>query len=336
MPQNEIPRVALYLQDAHPIRDGMDYAKYAEERGFEAVWQAESRLVRDAIVPMAAYAAVTNTIKIGSGVINNWTRNIGLLAATFLTLDDLAPDRVICGIGAWWDPLARNVGITRRRPLKAMRETVEVLRRLLALERVTFHGEFHHVDGIELDVVHGRREPRNVPIMIGATGPKMMEMTGEIADGAVLNYCVPPEYNDMALARLEAGAKKAGRTLDDIDRPQLIVCSVHENRDDAIRGAKMLLTQYLAQQPHIAKASGVKPEVVKQIQSVLGWPATKAQIEKATVYVPDDLVLRITATGTPEEARAKVMEYVKRGTTCPILYPLGDPKLMIDTFATIQ
>jgi 5,10-methylenetetrahydromethanopterin reductase len=312
----------------------MNYAKYAEERGFEAVWQAESRLVRDAIVPMAAYAAVTKTIKIGSGVINNWTRNIGLLAATFLTLDDLAPDRVICGIGAWWDPLARNVGITRRKPLKAMRETVELLRRLLALEHVTFHGEFHHVDGIELDVVHGRREPRNVQIMIGATGPKMMELTGEIADGAVLNYCVPPEYNDMALARLETGAKKAGRTLDDIDRPQLIVCSVHENRDDAIRGAKMLLTQYLAQQPHIAKASGVKPEIVKQIQATLGWPATKEQIEKATDHVPDDLVLRITATGTPEEARAKVMEYVKRGATCPILYPLGDPKLMIDTFAT--
>jgi len=334
MPQNEFPRVALYLQDAHPIRDGMDYAKYAEERGFEAVWQAESRLVRDAIVPMAAYAAVTNTIKIGSGVINNWTRNIGLLAATFLTLDDLAPDRVICGIGAWWDPLARNVGIIRRKPLKAMRETVELLRRLLALERVTFHGEFHNVDDIELDVVHGRREPRNVQIMIGATGPKMMEMTGEIADGAVLNYCVPPEYNDVALVRLETGAKKAGRTLDDIDRPQLVVCSVHENRDDAIRGAKMLLTQYLAQQPHIAKASGVKPEIVKQIQATLGWPATKEQIEKAMVHVPDDLVLRITATGTPEEARAKVMEYVKRGATCPILYPLGDPKLMIDTFAT--
>ncbi len=104
-------RVALYLQDKHPIRDGMEYAQYAEARGFEAVWQAESRLVRDAIVPMAAFAAVTNRIKIGSGVINNWTRNIGLLAATFLTLDDLAPDRIICGIGAWWDPLAKNVGM---------------------------------------------------------------------------------------------------------------------------------------------------------------------------------------------------------------------------------
>jgi 5,10-methylenetetrahydromethanopterin reductase len=107
-------RVALYLQDAHDLRDGLDYVRYAEERGFEAVWQAESRLVRDAIVPMAAYAAVTERIKVGSGVINNWTRNIGLLASTFLTLDDLAPDRMICGIGAWWDPLARNVGIERK------------------------------------------------------------------------------------------------------------------------------------------------------------------------------------------------------------------------------
>jgi len=312
----------------------MRYAKYAEERGFEAVWQAESRLVRDAIVPMAAFVTVTDRIKVGSGVINNWTRNIGLLAATFLTLDDLAPGRIICGIGAWWDPLARNVGIERRKPLLAMRETIEVMRRLLALERVTFHGEFHHVDGIELDVVHGRKEPRDVKIMIGATGPQMMEMTGEIADGAVLNYCVPPEYNDEALEQLERGAKKAGRTLDDIDRPQLVVCSVHEDRAEAIRGAKMLLTQYLAQQPHIAKASGVDPAIVKQIQSILGWPATKEQIERAMHWVPDDLVLRITATGTPDEARAQVMEYVKRGATCPILYPLGDPILMIDTFAT--
>ena len=291
-------------------------------------------MVRDAIVPMAAYAAVTEKLKVGSGVINNWTRNIGLLAATFLTLDDLAPNRAICGIGAWWDPLAANVGIERRKPLLAMRETVEVLRRLLAMERVTFHGEFHHVDEIELDVVHGRREPRNVPIMIGATGPKMMELTGEIADGAVMNYCVAPEYNERALEQLETGAKRAGRTLDDIDRPQLIVCSVDHDHDTAIEYSKMLLCQYMAQQPHIAKASGVSDEVVQEIQSILGWPATKEQINKAKHLVPDELVHKITASGTPEEARAKVDEYVKRGCTCPILYPVGGNfKLLIDTFA---
>lgn len=327
-------RIALYLQDAHDLRAGLDYVQYAEQRGFEAVWQAESRLVRDAIVPMAAYAAVTERMKVGSGVINNWTRNIGLLAATFLTLDDLAPGRIICGIGAWWDPLARNVGINRRKPLTAMRETVEVLRRLLNMERVTFHGEFHHVDGIELDVVHGRREPRAVQIMIGATGDKMMEMTGEIADGAVLNYCVPPEYNDNALEMLEQGARQAGRTLDDIDRPQLVVCSVDADHDRAIDTSRELLTQYLAQQPHIAKASGVAQDVVEKIQSILGWPATKDQIRQAKHLVPVELIERITASGTPEEARRKVEEYRKHGCTCPILYPVGgDVRLLIDTFA---
>lgn len=327
-------RVALYLQDAHDLRDGLDYVRYAEQNGFEAVWQAESRLVRDAIVPMAAYAAVTDRLKVGSGVINNWTRNIGLLAATFLTLDDLAPDRIICGIGAWWDPLARNVGIDRKKPLAAMRETVELLRRLLNMERVTFHGEFHHVEGIELDVVHGRRQPRHVPIMIGATGDQMMELTGEIADGVVLNYCVPPEYNHKALELLKKGADKAGRSFDAIDRPQLIVCSVDEDHDRAIATTRGLLTQYLAQQPHIAKASGVSPDVVTQIQSILGWPATKEQINAASHLVPEELIHRITASGTPAEARTKVDEYRRNGCTCPILYPVGgDVRLLIDTFA---
>ena len=326
-------RVALYLQDRHSLQDGIKYAQYAEEKGFEAVWQAESRLVRDAIVPMAAFAATTKHIKVGSGVINNWTRNIGLLAATFLTLDDLAPDRSICGIGAWWDPLAKNVGIERKKPLLAMRETIEVMRRLLNMERVTFEGEFHKVTGIELDVVHGRREPRNVPIMIGATGDQMMELTGEIADGAVLNYCVPPEYNDRAIELLDKGAKKRGRRVEDIDRPQLVVCSVNNDRKKAIYDAKWLLTQYVAQQPHIAKASGVDDATVKKIQSIVGWPATKEQVAQAMEFIPDDFVLKISATGTPDEARAKVAEYRKRGCTCPILYPMGDAIEMIDAFA---
>src|ERR671936_2599551 len=135
-------RVALYLQDLHPIREGMDHVRDAEEHGFEAVWQAESRLVREATVPMAAFAAVTDRIRIGSGVVNNWTRNVALMAATFATLDDLAPGRIMLGIGAWWDPLASKGGIRRRKPLRAMREYVEVVRKLLAMERVTFHGEF--------------------------------------------------------------------------------------------------------------------------------------------------------------------------------------------------
>ena len=327
-------RVALYLQDAHPLADAIEYVKYAELCGFEAVWQAESRLVRDAIVPMAAFAAVTSRIKIGSGVINNWTRNAAVIAATFLTLDDLAQDRIYCGVGAWWDPLAAKVGIERRKNLLAMREVVTVVRRLLNRERVSFDGEFVQMDDVELDVVHGRKEPRNVPIYIGATGPKMMALTGEIADGAVLNYLVSPTYNEMAMDQLEIGAKKAGKSIDEVDRPQLVVCSVDNDRAAALDGARKLVTQYLGQQPHIMKASGVSQDLLDEINQVLTWPATEEQILEAMKLVPDDVVQMITASGRPDEVKAKVREYMAAGATCPILYPLGDDvRLMIDTFA---
>jgi 5,10-methylenetetrahydromethanopterin reductase len=170
--------------------------------------------------------------------------------------------------------------------------------------------------------------------MIGATGDQMMEMTGEIADGVVLNYCVAPKYNEKAMDLLQAGLKKANKTLDNLDRPQLIVCSVDMDHDKAIDTTRGLLTQYLAQQPHIAKASGVAEEVVKEIQSILGWPATKEQINKAKHLVPEQLILDITASGTPDEAKAKVAEYRKYGCTCPILYPVGgDVRLLVDTFS---
>jgi 5,10-methylenetetrahydromethanopterin reductase len=214
-----------------------------------------------------------------------------------------------------------------------MRETIEVMRKLLNMETVTYEGEFHQVRGIKLDVVHGRQEPRHVPLMIGATGMKMMELTGKIADGAVLNYCVPPKYNLPALEALKRGAEAAGRTLDDIDRPQLIVCSVHTDKAKALDGARWLLTQYIAQQPHITKASNTPQETVQKIQSILGWPATKEQIQEAMKLVPDELVQRITASGAPEEVKAKVREYIANGCTCPILYPLGDPYLMIEVFS---
>ena len=327
-------RLAIYLQDAHPIPEAIEYVRYAEERGFEAVWQADSRLVRDAVVPMAAFAACTDTIRIGSGVVDCWTRNPARLASTFSTLDDLAPGRIILGIGAWWEPLASKVGIDRRRPLLAIRETVEACRALLADETVTYHGEFVHLDGVELDYVYQERRPKDVPIYIGATGDRMLELTGEIADGVVLNYLVSPEYNRRAMDRLADGAARAGRSLDDLDRPQLVVCSVAETRAEALDGARLMVTQYLGQQPHIMKASGVPESVLEEIGRVLTWPATHDQVEAASKLVPDDIVQMICAAGTADEVREKVARYMADGCTCPILYPLGpDVRLMIDTFA---
>jgi 5,10-methylenetetrahydromethanopterin reductase len=327
-------QVALYLQDAHPVREAMELVRYAEAKGFDAVWQAESRLVREATVPMAAFAAVTERIKVGSGVVNTWTRNPALLASTFSTLDDLAPGRILLGIGAWWDPLARKVGIERRHPLQAMREVVGVVRDLLADRRVTFFGEHVHLDGVELDYVHQERRPKAVPIYIGATGEKMLELAGEIADGVLLNYLVSPTYDAQAMEHLALGAKRAGRSVEDLDRPQLVVCSMESDRDRALDAARGLVTQYLGQQPHIMAASGVPEDLLAEIGRVLTWPATKEEIDRAAALVPDEVVQQITASGTPEECVAKVEEYVAAGCTCPVLYPLGDDvRAMIDVFS---
>jgi 5,10-methylenetetrahydromethanopterin reductase len=283
---------------------------------------------------MAAYAAVTERIGVGSGVVNTWTRNVGLLAATFSTLDDLAPGRIKLGLGAWWEPLASKVGVNRHHPLQAMRETVEATRRLLAMERVTYHGDFVDLDDVEIDIVHGDRSPKHVPIYVGATGMKMMELAGEIGDGVLLNYLVGPGYNRQAMDALAVGAARAGRTVDEIDRPQLVVCSLDADRSLALDRARELVAQYLGQQPHIMKASGVDESLLEEIGRVLTWPATPEQIERAMALVPDEVVQLITASGTPDDCRAKVGEYVEHGCTCPVLYPLGDDvAAMIDAFA---
>ena len=326
--------VGLYLQDAHPIREAIGLSQYAESRGFDAVWQADSRLVREAGVPMAAFAASTERLKIGSGVIDIWTRNPARLASLFATLDDLAPGRILCGLGAWWDPLAAKVGVDRARPLTVMREVVAAVRALLANETVTMDGFFVHLDGVELDYVHQERRPKDVPIYIGATGMQMMRLTGEIADGVVLNYLVSPDYNARAMEALQEGAQKVGRNADDLDRPQLVVCSLGEDRGRALDAARLLVTQYLGQQPHIMKASGVPESLLEEIGRVLTWPATHEQVVAASKLVPDDIVQMICAAGTADECREKVAQYCASGCTTPILYPLGDDvRLMIDTFA---
>src|SRR5208283_3180669 len=269
-------RVALYLQDKHQVREELDLVQYAEKKGFEAVWHAESRLARDAITPLAAMAVVTDRIKLGTGVINNWTRNVGLCATTFLTLDELSKGRVLLGIGAWWDPLAWKVGIDRKKPIKAMREYVTVLQRLFKMENVTFEGEFVRVRDIRLDVVYGDPStPRAIPIFIGATGWEMIELTGEIADGLLLNYLVSPQYNKTAIEHLREGATRSRREFKNIDRPQLVVCSLNEEVKTALGG----------------------------------WPAKPGGLEKAKQLIDDKLVQLITASGTADDCVRKVREY---------------------------
>ena len=325
--------MGLYLQDAHPIKDGVRFAQLAEELGFDQVWQAESRLARESTIPLAAIGQVTEKIKLGTGVVSMWTRNIGLMAATFSTLNDLARGRILAGLGAWWEPLASKVGVKRVKPLKAMREMCTNLKKLFNMENVTFHGEFVNITDIELDIVHAERTPLPIPIYVGATGEMMLKLTPQIADGVLLNYLVSPKYNKRAMELLKEGCAKVGKTSDDLDRPQLVVVSLDDDADKAIEKAKELVTQYFGQQPHIGKASGVSQDLLDEIGKILTWPARPEQIKEAMKIVPDEVVQLVAAAGTEDDCRAKVAEFIRDGATCPVMYPLADdPTQMIRAF----
>jgi len=319
-----LSRLGLYLQDMH-VREMVKYSQIAEAHGFESVWIAESRLARDAVVPVTAIATDTSRIKVGAGVINTWTRNAALIAQTWATLDELSEGRAMLGLGAWWDPLAKKVGIDRTKPLQCMREYVQVIRRLFSAEEVTFQGEFVRMDGVKLDTLHGTgARPRSVPIYVGGTGFQMLELAGEIADGVLLNYLVSPRYNEKAWESIRRGAERARRDPKEIDSPQLIACSIDEDADKAVELAKSHVTMTIGQQPHIAKASGVSEDLIKEVQERMGgWPARPGGIEKAAEIVPDEVVRLITASGSPSDCEKKIKEYMAAGCSSPLLLLLS-------------
>jgi len=333
-------RMALYTQDKHPIQYELDMAVYAEERGFSEIWQADTRLARDCVVMMSAFLARTKRMRFGSGVLPIWTRNPAVIAATWSTMYELAgkvddKSRVMLGIGAWWEPISTRVGVTRTKPLKAMREHVEAIRQLFTMQEVTYEGEFVHLDRVRLDVAFGDTSPRDIPIYIGATGDQMLEMAGEICDGVVLNYVVSVDYIRKAVALVEKGAKKAGKTLADVDRPELLVCCLSDKDPDAAMAeGKKLVAYYLATEPHIMKASGVDESLLEKVHSMMSWPATEEDYIRTSKVIPEEVVRNVMAVGTTEECRAKVKEYIDAGVTCPILYPMMDDiKPVVDAFA---
>ena len=335
-------RIALYFQDKHPVSYELEMARYAEEKGITEIWQADTRLARDCVVMMGALLAETRTTRVGSGVLPIWTRNPAVIAASWSTMWELAgptPDgrsRTMLGLGAWWEPIASRVGEDRRRPLKALQENIEAIRSLFTMEEVSYEGEFVSLDRVRLDVAYGDRGPRDIPIYLGATGPKALELAGELCDGVVLNYVVTPDYIRQAVERVAEGARRSGRTIDEIDRPELLVCSLSDDDpDEAVRTGKSLVAYYLGTEPHIMEASGADPDLVARVQEVVGWPATEADYRRAADLIPDDLTRSLMAVGTTTECMDTVAEFVDAGVTCPILYPLMDDMIpVIDAFAT--
>ncbi|HEY0186441.1 MAG TPA: LLM class flavin-dependent oxidoreductase [Cellulomonas sp.] len=320
--------LGIHLGERFTLDETLHLARFADQTGFDSVWVAEGRLTRDAVSLMALIAQATDRVRIGSGVVNNKSRNAALMAVTFKTLDEIAPGRIILGLGAWWEPLASKVGAPLDRPLGTMREYIEVCRRFFRNEEVTFDGRFVQMDAVRFDRMYAENRPVPVSIYTGPVGLKMVELSGEVADGVYLDFLLPTSYLDDAIPAIERGlAARTQPPETPFDITQIVACSVdNTDPDAAVDHCRAFLTLYLMQQPHIARYCGVEPELVARIQEVAGWPARPDHVKEAMKLVPTSLVRRVSACGTTAQAVETLEAYHDAGVRVPVLGPLGDRK----------
>lgn len=309
-------------------------ADFADTHGFESVWVAEGRMARDGIGPAAVIASRTGRVRVGTGVVNNKTRNAALMAVTFKTLDEIAPGRIVCGIGAWWEPIATKVGVPLVRPVAAMREYVTVLKGIFANETVNFSGEFVHMDGVRFDSMYHTNRPVDVPVYFGSVGPQMLALAGEIADGVHLDFLLPVSYLDDALGAIRRGVARRRDGRDSIHVTQIVACSVDDDDPDtAVDACRAFLTQYLMQQPHIAEHCGVEPELVDRIRQVASWPARPADVREAMRLVPTSLVHQVAACGTSTQAFDTLARYHDAGVDVPVISTHGNKEATLVSLA---
>lgn len=288
--------VALMGVEA-PARAG-DWARAAERAGFGSVWIVEDYFHPGAFTLAGAVAAVTERIGIGLGVVNHYTRHPALLAMETAALAGMAPDRVILGLGTsnrrW---IEGQMGLAFKTPLADLRECVSILRRLLAGERLDFHGERFHLDSVQLEFA-----PRTtVPIVLGVKGPRALGLAAEVADGVLCSVLASPAH----IRRVRARA--AGRSAFVVAAyvPTLI-------DDDGARakdGMRPLLAQYLGvlHGQSILADAGLGPERTGPFREAL------LRGEKAAHLVGDDVVDALALAGSPAECRPRLSRLAEAG-----------------------
>jgi probable F420-dependent oxidoreductase len=289
-------------------------AARAEELGYDSLWIADTGAGPDAFVVGAVAAEATRRVRIGTAVVPIYTRALPVLAAGAGSVAQLAPGRVVLGIGVSSETIVDSWGgVPFRQPLTRMRETVGTLRHMLAGERVTFEGKTVRTRGFRLV----SQPPAPVPIFVAGLMPPMLALAGEVADGVILNF-FPVDALPRILAHVRAGAERAGRdpaAIEVVSRFQVIVT------DDvpAARAAlRLMMGPYFATSVYNRFVAWCGfPEEAEAIAA--GWRAKDRARNQAAVT--DDLIDRLAIIGPPEHCRARLAEFAAAGVTTPMVHP---------------
>ena len=168
-----------------PVPKMVERAKLAEQAGYDAVWVADERFYREVYSSLAVLALNTRRVQLGTCVTDPYARHPALTAMAIATLDEISNGRTLLGFGAGISGFA-ELGIVRNKPARAMREAIELIRRLLKGETVDFHGE---VIGFTNGKLSFKPMRSDIPVYVASNGPLGQRMTGAVADGAIMEGC---------------------------------------------------------------------------------------------------------------------------------------------------
>jgi 5,10-methylenetetrahydromethanopterin reductase len=292
-----------------PPSEFIKLAELVDRSGFEHMWVADSSLHAHYVYSYLTLVAThTKRVKMGPNCTHPYTRHPAINMNAIATIDEISGGRAIMNLAAGDRPVT-EVGYQIAKP-RVVRQMVEVCRRLLGEEKVDYVGEAWSLHQATLHY----KIRSDIPIYITATGPKMLQMAGEVADGILFMPGAYPESIKFALSHIEIGAREAGRALADMDLAWCGIGAIDRDRKKAIEASRFIAAWFPQMAPKYAEIAGIAPELAQKIRDAYSGGHFH-EARAAAAFVPDEIIQRFAPTGTPEEVRKQVQAILNLGIT---------------------
>ena len=325
MTESAFRAIEIGLYSLSATADNRAVARRAEARGFRRLWLAEDHHSRDIFVLATAIGTATESIEIGLGIVNPYTRHPAQIAMAVADLEELAGPRFVLGLGAGWSSIAAH-GLEDPRPITALREAAAICRGMLRGERVAFEGARYRLPAPGAKLTFAPPRP-DVPLYFGSMGPRTLRMGAPMADGVFFSVFTSPSYARHCLEPVREALAGVGRGIEEIDVACYIIFSVDEDGDAARAHAKELIAHYLMRIPDTIRFefAGLDVDRMKSVQAGLRAAFAENRYRRAVDALDDDVVAALAVAGTPEECIDGLKPYAAAGLKTPVLYHVLGP-----------
>jgi 5,10-methylenetetrahydromethanopterin reductase len=283
------------------------YAVQSEKRDFDNLWITDHYNNRNVYITLAATAIYTKKIVFGPGVTNPYLVNPVMTTQSLASLDEMAPGRVVLGMGAGDKTTLASTGIEAKKQLSAVVDAITIFRKMLEGKSVKYEGKVFQVKGTKFNF-----KPRGqIPVYVGAQGPKMLMTAGKIGDGVLINASHPKDI-DYAVEQIKKGVAEAGKKMSDVDVTAYTSFSVHKKPEKAMKAASPVVAFIVAGSPNvILERHGINLETANKIREAL----KKGDFGGAFSSVSADMMEAFSIAGTPDVCNQKINRLLKAGIT---------------------